>query len=122
MQSVQFSSLFTVSQEGNVMKSLRHISWICCCTLVVTLTLLEVSRHICRPRLKGILTYMLPKVKGYTDIWHPNLYRYRDRCVVWVIYTRNPLYWQGLKKILPPKGLNSQHNKYIILFIFYMLF
>ena len=34
-----------------------------------TLTLLEGSRHICRPRLKGIPTYMSPKAKGYTDIY-----------------------------------------------------
>jgi len=35
----------------------------------VLLTLLEVSQHICRPQVKGIPTYMSPKVKGYTDIY-----------------------------------------------------
>ena len=41
---------------------------------------------------RGKLTYMSPKVQGYTDICHPNLYGYRHTCVVWVIYTRNPLF------------------------------
>ena len=40
------------------------------------LTLLEVSRHICRPRLKGILTYVILTYTG------------TETCVVWGIYTR----------------------------------
>ena len=50
----------------------------------INLTLLQVSRHICRLGLKGIPTYMSPKVKEYTDIiiCYPNLYGYRDTCVV----------------------------------------
>ena len=35
---------------------------------------------------RGKPTYMSSRVKGYTDICHPNLYGYRDTCVIWVIY------------------------------------
>ena len=48
---------------------------------------------------------MSPKVKGYTDIiCHPNLYGYRDTCVVWVIYTRNPLFQARVNFFYLQKG------------------
>ena len=59
------------------------------------LTLLEVSRRICR------LGWRV-----YWHICHPNLYGYRDTCVIWVIYTRNPLFRARVKFFLPPKGLS----------------
>jgi len=35
----------------------------------------------------------------------PNLYGYRDRCVVWVIYTRNPLFRATVKILFTSKRL-----------------
>jgi len=61
-------------------------------------TLLEVSRHICRPRLKGIPTYMSPKVKGYTDVIYVIItYMGTETRVIWVIYSRNPLFRASFK-------------------------
>jgi len=46
------------------------------------------------PRLKGIPTYMSPKVKGYTDIY-PNLYGYRDTCHLGYLYQKSTFSGKG---------------------------
>ena len=70
------------------------------------LTLLEASQHICHLGLKGIPTYMLPKVKGYTDIYVTLTYTGTETRVVWVIYTRNPLFRARVKFFLTSKRVN----------------
>ena len=68
---------------------------------------------------RGKPTYMSPKVKGYTDIFlcHPNLYGYRDTCVVWVIYTRNPLFRARVKISFTSKRVNYLCQGVIVLFV-----
>ena len=51
------------------------------------LTLLEVSRHICSLRLKGIPTYISPKVKGYTDIYV--ILTYTGTCRLGYLYQKS---------------------------------
>ena len=52
---------------------------------------------------------MPPKVKGYTDIYVILTYTGTETRVVWVIYTRNPLFRARVKIVFPPKGLNALH-------------
>ena len=40
---------------------------------------------------------MSPKVKKYTDIYVTLTYMGTETCVVWVIYTRNPLFRARVK-------------------------
>jgi len=57
------------------------------------------------PRLKGIPTYMSPKVKGYTDIYVILTYTGTETHVIWVIYTRNPLFRARVKIFLTSKRI-----------------
>jgi len=60
---------------------------------------LSTSRPIYYQRNMPLVMAAADSDMNYTSLkgiyWHicqPNLYGYRDRCVVWVIYTRNPLF------------------------------
>ena len=50
------------------------------------------GKPTCRPRLKGILTYVILTYTG------------TETHVVWVIYTRNPLFRVRVKFFSPLKG------------------
>jgi len=70
------------------------------------LTLLEVSRHICRPRVKGIPTYRSPKVKGCTDIYVILTYMGTETDVSFGLFIPEiHFFGQGLKFHSPLKGL-----------------
>jgi len=70
-----------------------------------SLTLLEVSRLICRPRVKGIPTYMLPKVKGYTDIYVILTYTGTETDASFGLFIPEiHFFWQGLKFYSSLKG------------------
>jgi len=80
------------------------ISILLLCTI---LTLLEVSRHICRPRVKSIPpTYMSPKIKGYTDIYVILTYTGSETDVSFGLFIPEiHFFGQGLKFYSPLKGL-----------------
>jgi len=75
---------------------------------MLRLTLLEVSRHICRPRVKGIPTYMSPRVKGYTDIYIILTYTGTETDVSFGLFIPEiHFFGQGLKFYSPLKGLST---------------
>ena len=67
--------------------------------------------NICRPRVKGIPTYMSPKVKGYTDIYVILTYTGTETDVSFELFIPEiHFFGQGLKFYSPLKGLRHAVN------------